>query len=189
MSENNTLNQNPLRRTFWQRFRTIVFRLITTTLAIVISAAAIRFLFIGVSRVDGPSMEPTYKDGQWIIFEKMSYLFHQPKRFDLVEMIDPRHQNFLVKRVIGLPGETVTVRNGSVYISSSSTREFRLEEIYLKPGAYTQLHMTFSEYYINLAPGEYAVLGDNRLQSARDSRSFGALRRSNIIGHILMGLK
>ncbi len=159
---------------------------IISVVIIFIGTTLITRLFIGgVSRVDGPSMEPSYIDQQWIVFEKASYAFRSPERFDVVEMIDPQHRRFLIKRIIGLPGETVVIKEGNVFIRSSETPEFRLEERYLRSQVYTAIQHDFSEFTIQLGSDEYAVLGDNRLQSSNDSRTFGAVPRSHIVARVI----
>jgi signal peptidase I len=157
--------------------------LITLTLWLIVTI--LRFFFIGVSRVNGPSMEPTLKDDDFIIFEKISYYTHPPKRFDIVELINPEHSQFLVKRIIGLPGERVAIKNGFVFISSSTTPEFQLAEPYLKSDTLTTVHNSTEDFSTSLNPHEFFVLGDNRLLSTVDSRSFGAIHDSHIIGRVL----
>jgi signal peptidase I len=130
-------------------------------------------------------MEPTLKDDDFIIFEKISYYAHTPKRFDIVELINPAHDQFLVKRIIGLPGEHVTIKNGLVFISSSTTPEFQLAEPYLKPDTLTTVHNSTEEFSLALNQHEFFVLGDNRLLSTIDSRSFGPIHDSHIIGRVL----
>jgi signal peptidase I len=165
--------------------RTISVKIISIVVIFISVALMMRLFVVGISRIDGPSMEPSYIDQQWIVFEKASYAFRSPERFDVIEMIDPLHQRFLIKRIIGLPGETVVIKEGSVFIQSSSTPLFRLEEPYLRPQVYTAIEHDFSEFTIRLGNDEYAVLGDNRLQSSSDSRTFGPVHRSQVVARVI----
>lgn len=131
------------------------------------------------TRVEGSSMEPTLAEGDYLIIEKMTYYFSDPKRYDIVvfpvaydvEMIG----TYYIKRVIGLPGETVQIQNGKVYINGDMLgEEYGMADI-LDEGA--------AEEEITLGEDEYFVLGDNRNWS-RDSRSedIGNIKREDIVG-------
>lgn len=120
--------------------------------------------------VRGSSMEPSLHNGQYLIVSKISYLFGEPQRGDIVVFISPNNgKEDYIKRIIGLPGERVEVRDGAVWING-----YRLEEPYLKsPTPYSGVWV--------LGPDEYFVLGDNRANSS-DSHTWGPLPRRNIIG-------
>lgn len=122
-------------------------------------------------RVEGFSMEPTLHPGQYLIVDKVSYRLHDPRRLDIIVFEFPRAQRRdFIKRLIGLPGETVELRGGVVYIEGRP-----LEEPYLQqPG-----QASFGP--VQVGPGEYFVLGDNRPNSS-DSRTWGMLSRQDIIG-------
>jgi len=130
-------------------------------------------LFLGQTRrVDGLSMEPNLEDNQRIIMEKVSYRFHPPRRGDIVVIRRPerRYDHPLIKRVIGLPGETVEIHDGQVYIDGQP-----LEEPYLAgpTGGYYGPHL--------VPEGHLFVLGDNR-NSSNDSRSFGMVALEDVLG-------
>ncbi len=120
--------------------------------------------------VRGSSMEPTLHNGQYLVVSKISYLLNKPQRGDIVVFVSPYGTGEdYIKRIIGLPGERVEVRDGAVWING-----YRLDEPYLNSGIpYTGAW--------SLGPDEYFVLGDNRANS-NDSHTWGPLPRKNIIG-------
>lgn len=114
------------------------------------------------TQVDGHSMENTLFDGDNLIVDKISYRFTDPKRFDII--VFPYHykeDTYYIKRIIGLPGETVQIRDGEIYIDGAI-----LEEDY---GKETMLTSGRAADQIQLGEDEYFVLGDNRNHS-EDSR-------------------
>ncbi len=128
------------------------------------------------TQVDGHSMENTLFDGDNLIVDKISYRFTDPKRFDII--VFPYHykeDTYYIKRIIGLPGETVQIRDGEIYIDGAI-----LEEGY---GKETMLTSGRAADQIQLGEDEYFVLGDNRNHS-EDSRfdDVGNIERSEIIG-------
>lgn len=130
-----------------------------------------------ISPVRQTSMEPNLHEGQVLIINKLAYDFGgEPKRGDIIIFIPPNAApgTEYVKRVIGLPGEVVEVRNGSVYIHKGET-SFRLNEDYVY---YPPLYDYISE---PIPPGHYFVLGDNRANSL-DSRNGWTVPEENIVG-------
>ncbi len=127
--------------------------------------------------VSGASMEYTLSDGDNLIVDKISYRFSEPKRFDIIVFpFQYADETYYIKRVIGLPGETVRIDDeGNIYINGEILDENYGREVIEWPGrAYEE---------ITLAPDEYFVLGDNRNNSS-DSRdpSVGNIRKNDIIG-------
>ncbi|MFA6006270.1 MAG: signal peptidase I [Candidatus Paceibacterota bacterium] len=125
--------------------------------------------------VSGTSMVPTFEDGQYLIIDELSYRFHEPARGDVIIFkypLDP--SKFFIKRVIGLPGETVTIKNGDVSITEAGGKTITLDQSYVK------FPRVDSEISI-LGKDEYWVMGDNRSASS-DSRSWGAITREHIVG-------
>jgi signal peptidase I len=149
----------------WYWLREIVETIVLTLLIF----AAINFL-TGRFRVEGPSMEPNLHEGQYLIINKVVYKLHPPRRGDIIVFEHPRNSGRdLIKRVIGLPGESVDIREGKVYIN-----DVLIEEPYV---AY---HSGYSSRYL-LGPDEFFVLGDNRPNSD-DSHNWGVLKRDLIVG-------
>ncbi len=145
----------------------------------------IRYCLINPGRVHGPSMEPTFYTGDYFLVNRMAYLYFKPERFDVVQLIDPTDtEKLLIKRVIGLPGDTVTFEvDGTVSITPDGGLKVYLSEAYLAPGIVTHPRVhKFSE--IVVPPNSYYVLGDNRLAS-HDSRDIEAVPRKYINGEII----
>ena len=133
--------------------------------------------YVGVrTRVSGQSMQPTLHDGDNLLVDKLTYRFRDPKRYEIVVFPYKYEENtYYIKRIIGLPGETVQVKNGEVYIDGEI-----LGEDY---GAEAMEDAGIASEPIELGTDEYFVLGDNRNHSS-DSRdpSVGVLRREDLIG-------
>lgn len=134
--------------------------------------------FIGQRTVvDGSSMETTLFDKDNIIVEKISYRFNNPERFDVVVFpYKTEKHTYLIKRVIGLPGESVRIdEDGNIYINDVILEENYGKERINKPGLAAET--------ITLGPDEYFVLGDNRNNSV-DSRysSVGNVKKKDISG-------
>lgn len=143
------------------------------------------YVFIGqLLQVSGNSMEPTLHDKEQIIAEKLTVNITTLNRKDIVIFNDPTDPTKLVvKRIIGLPGETVRISNGFVYINNEL-----LEEPYLNSGIYTNLkynHTLKENEEYKIGEDSYILLGDNR-EHSRDSREWGALHKSSIMGKALI---
>lgn len=150
-------------------------------IAIVVGLAilVVRFFVFKPFYVKGASMEPAYFDHEYLIIDEITYRFNEPKRGDVVVFRPPVNTtDYYIKRVIGLPGETVKVINGDVIIfNNDNPQGFKLDE-----SSYL-IHKGTQEESIVLKLGanQYFVLGDNRPVSS-DSRRFGAVDRSAIVG-------
>ncbi|MBI2086739.1 MAG: signal peptidase I [Candidatus Zambryskibacteria bacterium] len=126
--------------------------------------------------VEGASMEPTFESGEYLIVDELSYYWKTPERGSVLVFKYPKDPSKrFIKRVIGLPEETVSLRNGTVTIINDGHPEgFVLEESYI------EIKKDETVNYI-LGKGEYFVMGDNRLWSS-DSRVWGPVPEDNIIG-------
>jgi signal peptidase I len=159
------------------KMRTLIRETLQVILLALVIFFAIHFM-IQNFRIDGTSMEPNVHNGEYVIVNKTAYWFgHNPQRGDVVVFQAPdQPQNDRVKRVIGLPGETVEVTgDGTVYITDIDGNRFKLEEPYL-PSHHSGTSGTWT-----MPEDEYFVMGDNRSVSY-DSREGGPVPRSNIIG-------
>ncbi len=132
--------------------------------------------------VKGHSMYPTFNDRNYLIVNELSLQFGNPTRGEVIvfKHPNPPHQ-YLIKRVIGLPGETVSIRHGKVTITNTENpKGFVLDEPYIREPFDSSITVALNE-------NEYFVMGDNRNQSS-DSRVWGVLPRKNIIGTPLVRL-
>ncbi len=141
----------------------------------------IRYFIIQPFYVKGASMEPNFYDKEYLIINEISYYFSPPKRGEVVVFKYPnKTKEYFIKRVIGLPGEKIEVKDGKVIIYNSSNSEgMILDEDYLSPWQQTN-----TPQIVQLDDDEYFLLGDNRLSSL-DSRAFGAVEREYLIGKVL----
>lgn len=139
-------------------------------LAIVAALAAIVFLFVLMPcRINGGSMMPTYPEHGFTFCYKLRYLFSKPKRGDVV-IIRYRDKTYFLKRIIGVPGDTVEFRNGELFRNGKP-----VDEPYLKYVSDWNLPPRKVE------PGHYYVVGDNRSQGINE-HIFGSVRADRIVG-------
>ena len=129
-------------------------------------------------------MEPNFYDHEYLIVDEITYRFKEPQRGDVIVFRYPRDpQEYFIKRLIGLPGEKIQVKDGQVYIyDDQDSEKIILDEPYLLAGTKTY---SLTEDIITLEDDEYYVLGDNR-NSSKDSRSFGPVDRSFVSGRVLL---
>jgi len=154
----------------WKRFALDVLE--TVILAVV--------LYFGINaisarvRVDGLSMNPTLQNGEYVLVSRLAYKTGEPQRGDIIVFSFPIDQSQdLIKRVIGLPGETITIQNNEVLVNG-----MKLEEPYIaQPPVYS------GEWTVG--EGQLFVLGDNRNDS-KDSHQWGLLPAENVIGKAMV---
>ncbi|RIJ64224.1 signal peptidase I [Rummeliibacillus sp. POC4] len=152
-------------------------------IAVVIAVLCRQYLFSPVT-VKGESMEPTYENNNKIIISKTSHI----DRFDIIVFESPVEDDHYIKRVIGLPGDTIKVKNDKLYINGK-----KYSEPYLKKGIqeYQDMGDHFTEdFTLKEVTGEskvpkdtYFVLGDNR-QNSSDSREYGFIKKSSVTGEV-----
>ena len=152
-----------------------IFEWVVTIAAAVLIAFVIRTFLFEPVRVDGGSMLETLQDGEIMFVTKYDYLTSGPERFDVVICHYPnRGSTNFVKRVVGLPGDTVEIRGGYLYVNGE-----RYEEDYIE-------HRPYADFAAYTVPeGYYFVMGDNRANS-HDSRAddVGPIARDQIVGHV-----
>ncbi|MFZ1075479.1 MAG: signal peptidase I [Minisyncoccia bacterium] len=152
--------------------------LFTLAFLIVVFVIPIRIFVASPFVVDGESMHPTFENLDYLIVDELVYDLKAPARGDVIVFRYPGDPSvFYIKRIIGLPGETVAIDNGVVSITEPNGQSFTLSEPYIvnEDATYTNT--------VTLNPGEYFVMGDNRPNSS-DSRVWGPLPRKNIIGRV-----
>lgn len=170
-------NEHPKRSRFVS-FVMGVFEFIKTVAFIVVIAFIIRIFAIQPFIVEGQSMEPSFANNDYLITEKISYKIHEPSRGDIIIFRPPDNPSVnYIKRIIGLPGDTIEVKNGSVYVNGE-----RLVESYLTSNLETK-NVKQSTTPFTVQSGEYYVMGDNR-EHSRDSREVGAIPKQNITSRI-----
>jgi signal peptidase I len=132
--------------------------------------------------VSGASMEPTFDTGQYLIVDELSYRFQDPARGNVVIFRYPKDPTqYFIKRIIGLPGETVRIQRGAVSVIETNGNAVDLDESYI-------VHKgNGGDMQVTLKSGEYFVMGDNRPESS-DSRIWGVLPREDIVGRAFVRL-
>ncbi len=153
-----------VRREVWQWLLTIA---LTAVLAL-----GIRTFVFELVRVEGPSMEPTLQSGDMLLVTKFDYILSSPQRGDVVVCRYPNRDGTFIKRIVGLPGDTVMIKSGRTYVNDEL-----LEESFVSYPADTDYGPVL------VGDGQYLVMGDNRAVS-HDSRAddVGTLRLDYIIG-------
>lgn len=140
------------------------------------------YFFVGqLLEVSGESMEPTLRDKERLIAEKLSIKFKELQRGDIVIFVNPKYpeqnQRLIIKRVVGLPGETIQISEGKVIIN-----DITLQEDYLPENTITAGRSALEEgASYRIAEDSYVLLGDNR-EHSRDSREWGAIKIDSIVG-------
>jgi signal peptidase I len=165
-----TSDTGPVRAIAWHLLAALALEVLET-----IGLAAIFYIVVSVATarvvVDGPSMRPTLASGEWIVVNRLAYLHDLPRRGDIVVILPPiaGQTDDLIKRVIGQPGDTVQVHNGTVFVDGQ-----RLDEPY-------SVGQSFPEGEWKLGAEEIFLMGDNR-ELSLDSRAFGPVTISKIVG-------
>ena len=144
---------------------------------IAVGASYLVLTFVGQrTQVSGESMETTLSDGDQLIVDKISYRFRDPKRYDIVVFPYRYEKNtYYIKRIIGLPGETVQITDGMVYINGQPLNEHYGNAAIENPGIAAEP--------VTLGEDEYFVMGDNR-NNSQDSRNsnVGVIHRDELLG-------
>lgn len=138
---------------------------------IVVVVVLIRTFIITPVRVDGDSMKNTLKNGDILLLYKLSSI----NRFDIIVLDEEKDNEKIIKRVIGMPGETIAIKKGKIYINDKVIED---EYAYGETSDYNK---------VTLRDNEYFILGDNRLIS-KDSRYFGPIKENEIKGKIVFRL-
>ena len=155
-----------------------LIQVVAVSLAIIIP---VRYFLIQPFYVKGASMEPSFYDHEYLVIDELTYRFNDPERGDIVVFRYPADPSqFFIKRIIGLPGETVEVADGEVKIYNDAHPNGTVldEQVYLP-----EEYLSSGKRVITLKADDYFVMGDNRPASL-DSRYFGAITRDAIVGRV-----
>jgi signal peptidase I len=148
------------------------------TVVVALVLAVVLYLFIMTPHeVVGNSMHPTYKNGEYLMANKITYQFSDPQRGDVVIFKYSETQDF-IKRVIGIPGDTVMIKDGKIYINDVNLDETSYLENSVVTNGGSYIHEGQS---VKVPDGQYFVSGDNRPNSS-DSREFGPISKDRIKG-------
>ena len=161
---------------YWTLFSVAIIPLLLAVLVI------FYLFFASPNQITGAAMAPSYVDGQYYLTDKWSYRFGEPKRGDVVVYKAPSNPDVdYFKRIVGLPGEEIEIREGKVYINGQL-----LDEPYLAPGTVTYEHTYLKEgQKLAILQGQYFVMGDNRPHSS-DSRAHGPIPKESIVGKMTL---
>lgn len=157
----------------------IFYELIKGIIIFIIIIVLIHFFIATIFKVEGVSMEPNFHQDQYVVVDKISYIISKPQRGDVVILKfpgDPEKTKY-IKRIIGLPGEKITILNNKIYINDQLLRE-----VYLPIGRPTRPEMSQV-----LGQDEYFVVGDNR-ENSNDSRVWGTASKKYLIGKAIFYL-
>ncbi|MFH0956217.1 MAG: signal peptidase I [Candidatus Falkowbacteria bacterium] len=167
-----------------KNFFNYVFELIKVVVISLAIIIPVRYYLIQPFYVKGASMEPNFYDKEYLIIDEISYRFNEPARGDIIVFRYPRNpEEYFIKRIIGLPGEKIQIKDGFAYVyNEENPQGVKLGEPYLTVDDKTY---ALNEEVIILSGSEYYVLGDNR-NSSKDSRSFGPVDKKLITGKVLL---
>lgn len=162
----------------------VLKEIVKFTLIALVIVVPIRLWIAQPFIVSGASMDPTFKSNQYLIVDQLTYHLSDPKREDVIIFRYPRNPStFFIKRIIGLPGETVKIANGKItIINKENPNGIDIPDTHVAVN-----HKTADNFAVSLGPTEYFVMGDNRAESS-DSRIWGPLERKYIIGRPILRL-
>ena len=176
-------NQSDFVHTKEPKKESAIAEIIRFSLIALVIVLPIRLFIAQPFIVSGASMENTFHSGEYLIVDQLTYHLEDPVRGEVIIFRYPKDPSkFFIKRVIGIPGDTIDIENAGVTITNETYPDGNtLDEPYIKsmkPGA----HITE-----DLGEGEYFVMGDNR-DASSDSRMWGVLQRENIVGRAFLRL-
>ena len=163
----------------------VIWETIEVALIAVVSVLIIRTFLVQPFLVSGASMEPNFHNGDYLLIDELSYRFREPERGEVIVFHYPNDEKYYyIKRIIGLPGEELEFKNGKITVFNEDfSKGTTLTEKYLPFYEET----TSANQKIKVSENEYFVLGDNR-DFSFDSRSWGAVKKSEIIGAVRLRL-
>ncbi len=168
----------------FKKIKVFLIELLESAALSLIIILPIRFFIIQPFFVKGQSMEPNFHENDYLIVDELSFKLREPQRGEAVVLRSPFDKNyFFIKRIVGLPNETISVKNGEVWIYSEDYPQGRiLDEVYLESNEITDGNLE-----VKIGPDQYFVMGDNRRYSY-DSRRWGLLNQNDLIGRVWLRL-
>lgn len=164
---------------------TFIDELVKFSLIALVIVLPIRLFIAQPFIVEGSSMVPNFHNADYIIVDQLSYHLGDPKRGDVITMKYPEKPSvFFIKRIIGLPGETVSIQGSVVTVIDANGVATVLDETYLPEVTRTK---DFGNMTVTLGSDQYFVMGDNRTESS-DSRIWGPLPADNVVGRAFIRL-
>ncbi len=164
-----------------KNFFVFIWELAKIAIIALIIVVPIRYFLFQPFFVKGQSMEPAFENGDYLIIDEISYRFRDAQRGEVVVFKYPNDlSQRYIKRIIGLPGETIEIENGRITVFNQEGSKVLEESEYLSPFVFTA-----GSLRVTLKNDEYFVLGDNRAASS-DSRRWGSLIREDIIGRVFL---
>lgn len=160
----------------WLEIKEFVKDTAKIILFIIIALLLIQYVF-SVTKVVGDSMNPTLKNDDILFLNKLKYRLGKVERGDIISL-KYADTKYLIKRVIGLPGETIEIKNSTLYINNQKTEESYIDDTLVYKDFYLK-----DLGYEKIPEDMYLVLGDNRLNSL-DSREIGLIKKEDIIGKV-----
>lgn len=167
-----------------RKFFASLLEVLEVAVIAVVAVFVVRTFLVQPFLVSGSSMSPNFSNGDYVLVDELTYDFRAPQRGEVVVFHDPQdYSTYFIKRVIGLPGERVTVKNDTVTVyNAAHPNGFVLDESYLPKGTDTS-----GTYDFTLSSSTYLALGDNR-QFSYDSRMWGPLPKSDVVGLVRVRL-
>lgn len=165
-------------------FLSAFWEVVEVVLIAVVTVLCIRTFLMQPFLVDGASMEPNFSTGNYLIIDEVTYKLRAPERGEVVVFRYPNDPSvYYIKRIVGLPGERIAVKNGEVTIfNTDHPQGFKPDQSYLGVNS-----LTTGNLDVTLENNDYFVMGDNR-NFSYDSRLWGPLPKSNIIGIVRLRL-
>ena len=167
----------------WKPTLVFIWELVKMIIIALVIIVPIRYFLVQPFFVQGASMDPTFADGQYLVIDEISYRFRSPVRGEVVVFKYPYSttNEYFIKRIVGLPNETVKVLNNQITIKNQDNPDgIVLKEPYLSPSLRTD---SSEKTEWTLKSDEYFLMGDNRTVS-RDSRWFGPIQKKYVTGRV-----
>lgn len=167
-----------------RKFFASLLEVLEVAVIAVVAVFIVRTFLVQPFLVSGSSMSPNFSNGDYVLVDELTYHFRTPTRGEVVVFHDPQeYSTYFIKRIIGLPGERLTIKNDKITVYNSAHPDgLALDESYLPKGVDTS-----GAYEYALSSSTYLMLGDNRPFSY-DSRIWGPLPKSDIVGLVRVRL-